>query len=282
MSIFYRACARMVMLALVVVGCFGDVYAEPVTWTLSGVTFTDGGTASGSFVYDADSAPNYLVSSWSISVAGGDTTTFPPLTYDQSNSTGSYNTNSPSESINYGLILSLNGSSRGFRMPATTVLSNAGGTLPVNTTGSGAGECYNCGPFRGFSGGTLIGTAPPSVTSAVNTSFLFNTASSFTVTATGAPVPAIAVTGTLPTGVTYVDNGDGTGTLAGTPTSAGSYPLSVTASNTTGPNAPQSFTLVVVNLSPIPTLGNFGLLIFALLLVFAGLVYRHQHGSNNA
>jgi hypothetical protein len=28
--------------------------ADGVTWTLSGVTFTDGGTASGSFVYDAD------------------------------------------------------------------------------------------------------------------------------------------------------------------------------------------------------------------------------------
>jgi len=28
--------------------------AIPVTWTLQGVTFTDGGTASGSFAYDAD------------------------------------------------------------------------------------------------------------------------------------------------------------------------------------------------------------------------------------
>jgi hypothetical protein len=28
--------------------------ADPVTWTLNGVTFDDGGAASGSFVYDAD------------------------------------------------------------------------------------------------------------------------------------------------------------------------------------------------------------------------------------
>ena len=28
--------------------------AKPVTWVLQGVTFSDGGTASGSFVYDAD------------------------------------------------------------------------------------------------------------------------------------------------------------------------------------------------------------------------------------
>jgi hypothetical protein len=32
----------------------GSASAIPVRWTLSGVTFTDGGTASGSFVYDAD------------------------------------------------------------------------------------------------------------------------------------------------------------------------------------------------------------------------------------
>jgi hypothetical protein len=31
----------------------GSVSAAPVTWTLQGVTFNDGGTASGSFVYDA-------------------------------------------------------------------------------------------------------------------------------------------------------------------------------------------------------------------------------------
>jgi hypothetical protein len=33
----------------------GSAYAIPLTWTLSGVVFTDGGTASGSFVYDFDS-----------------------------------------------------------------------------------------------------------------------------------------------------------------------------------------------------------------------------------
>ena len=39
----------------------------------------------------------------------------------------------------------------------------------------------------------------------------------FTVTTAGTPTPAITVTGTLPAGVTFVDNGDGTATLAGTP-----------------------------------------------------------------
>ncbi len=42
-------------LILIVAGAIAPtVSADDVTWTLSDVTFTDGGTASGSFVYDAD------------------------------------------------------------------------------------------------------------------------------------------------------------------------------------------------------------------------------------
>ena len=39
---------------LVLLGCPGVGRAAPVLWTLSGVTFDDGGTASGSFLFDAD------------------------------------------------------------------------------------------------------------------------------------------------------------------------------------------------------------------------------------
>ena len=41
----------IVVLALVV---FSPAHASPVQWTLQDVTFNDGGTASGSFFYDAD------------------------------------------------------------------------------------------------------------------------------------------------------------------------------------------------------------------------------------
>ena len=40
---------------------------------------------------------------------------------------------------------------------------------------------------------------------------------SFTVTTTGSPAPTLTRAGTLPTGVTFNDNGNGTATLAGTP-----------------------------------------------------------------
>jgi hypothetical protein len=54
-------------------------HAAPVTWTLNNVAFADEGTAIGSFVFDADTNE---VTSWSISVAGGDSTTFPPFIYE--------------------------------------------------------------------------------------------------------------------------------------------------------------------------------------------------------
>ena len=34
--------------------CSVSAYADPVLWTLSDAAFTNGGTATGSFVYDAD------------------------------------------------------------------------------------------------------------------------------------------------------------------------------------------------------------------------------------
>ena len=48
-------------------------------------------------------------------------------------------------------------------------------------------------------------------------------------------------------GVTFVDNGDGTATLAGTPAggTGGTYTLTITATNGVTPDATQSFTLTV-------------------------------------
>jgi hypothetical protein len=69
----------------------------------------------------------------------------------------------------------------------------------------------------------------------------------FTVTVTGIPTPTITVSGALPTGVTFTDNGNRTATLAGTPLSgmAGLYSLTFTASNGAPPNATQNFRLLV-------------------------------------
>ena len=101
-----------------------------------------------------------------------------------------------------------------------------------------------------------IGTAkPPQIISANTVTFQVGKPSAFTVRTTGDPTPAITETAFLPAGITFVDNGDGTATLSGTPEpldATGNYDLIFTASNgvaldATHPNANQFFTLVLSN-----------------------------------
>jgi hypothetical protein len=86
----------------------------------------------------------------------------------------------------------------------------------------------------------------PNITSADNATFYINIPGSFTITATGYPNPAFTVTGTLPSGVTFDSS---SGTLSGMPASGsiGVYPLTITASNGTSPDATQNFTLTVTS-----------------------------------
>ena len=67
------------------------------------------------------------------------------------------------------------------------------------------------------------------------------------MTTTGSPTPSIRETGTLPSGVTFAGNPDGTATLSGTPDpgTGGTYPLTLSAANGVQPDATQSFTLTV-------------------------------------
>ena len=66
-------------------------------------------------------------------------------------------------------------------------------------------------------------------------------------TETGSPEPSLTATG-LPTGVTFVDNGDGSGTLTGANTlAAGTYTITLTADNSVGSEATLTFELVVAS-----------------------------------
>ena len=94
-----------------------------------------------------------------------------------------------------------------------------------------------------------ISPVAPAITSAASATFAGGQANSFTVATTGYPAPALTETGTLPNGVSFKDNGNGTGTLAGTPTSVGSFPITITAENSGG-TTPQSFVLTVTGRAP--------------------------------
>jgi hypothetical protein len=93
---------------------------------------------------------------------------------------------------------------------------------------------------------TLTVKQQPAITSANAATFSTGQAGTFTVTTTGYEKPAVTVIGTLPSGVAFVDNGDGTGKLSGMPAAgtAGTYPLTVKATNGLG-TATQPFTLTV-------------------------------------
>lgn len=97
---------------------------------------------------------------------------------------------------------------------------------------------------------TLVVTtnsSAPTVTSSSSDTETFGVPFTFTVTTNGYPVPTLSKTGTLPAGVTFVDNGDGTATISGTPsaTALGVYTLTLKAKNLVS-TATQSFTLTIV------------------------------------
>ncbi len=58
---------------------------------------------------------------------------------------------------------------------------------------------------------------------------LLNPQGSFTVTTTGLLTPTISYTGTLPSGLSFIDNGNGTATIAGTVNVVGTYYLTIIA-----------------------------------------------------
>ncbi|HEY1734617.1 MAG TPA: hypothetical protein VGG23_09230, partial [Acidimicrobiales bacterium] len=94
---------------------------------------------------------------------------------------------------------------------------------------------------------TPVAPIAPQITSGSSTTFTVGQAGSFKVQSTGRPSAALSESGSLPGGVSFTDNGDGTASLAGTPAAgeAGSYPITITASNGVSPDATQSFTLTV-------------------------------------
>jgi large repetitive protein len=123
-----------------------------------------------------------------------------------------------------------------------TPAAGTGGTYAISFTATNVVGSTAPQPF------TLTVSQPPAITSAASTAFTVGVAGSFTVTTTGFPTPGITRTGVaLPGGVTFTDNGDGTGTLSGTPAAgtAGSYAITFTAANGALPNAVQAFTLTV-------------------------------------
>jgi len=129
--------------------------------------------------------------------------------------------------------------------------AGSGGSYPITITASNGVSPNATQSF------TLTVNQSLAITSGNSTTFTVGTAGTFTVTTTGSPAPTLSETGDLPSGVTFVNNGNGTATLAGTPAAGagGTYTITITASNGVSPNATQTFTLTV-DQAPAITSGN--------------------------
>jgi hypothetical protein len=122
-----------------------------------------------------------------------------------------------------------------------TPASGTAGTYPVtlsatNASGSTATLALTI---------TVTVATAPTITSGSTAFFTLNKAGAAAITTTGSPTPKITETGTLPAGLTFTDNGNGTALLSGTGTATGTTSLTITASNGISPNATQTFAVVV-------------------------------------
>lgn len=136
-------------------------HAVPITWTLSGVTFDDGGTASGSFVFDADTSAYSAISI--------DTTAGSVLTTSTSYSDlhpffigSSFQALILADAVPVALGVRL------LQLPFTAPLTNAGGTVALGGLLNfgegvcGGSPCSNVSAslgFRNITGGTLVASS---------------------------------------------------------------------------------------------------------------------------
>ncbi|HEY3325199.1 MAG TPA: MBG domain-containing protein, partial [Planctomycetota bacterium] len=229
----------------------------------SGIAFSSAGVLSGTPA--AGTGGNYPITISAANGVGTNATQSFTLTVNQAPAITSLS----SATFVVGTVGSFTATATGFPAPTFAVTA---GTLPGGLSLSSAGVLSgNAAPATGggyaltitASNGvspaaqqafTLTVNEAPAITSAGNATFEVGTQSSFIVT-TGHAFPAIALgeSGTLPGGVTFVDNGNGTATLAGNPVtgSGGMYSFSFTASNGIAPDAVQPFSLTVNEASSI-------------------------------
>src|SRR5882672_372845 len=128
----------------------GWVSAAMLTWSVTGGTFSDGGTVSGTFVQDTASN---TTPTWNLSVAGGGAS-FPARTYAPANSTASTLLLSGGTVPSF-LFSASDEPFRGLRLTPASLLDGSVASVALDLAQpNGNVECFNCGPFRLISGGT--------------------------------------------------------------------------------------------------------------------------------
>ena len=208
---------------------FGTAGSYPITIT---ATDANSNTTTQSFTLTVASSVPVFTSSASTSFAEHTAGTFSvtatgdtPITFSETGALPS------------GVTLGADGTLAG------TPAFGTAGSYPITITATDANANTSTQAF------TLTVTATgPEFTSAASTSFAESTPGTFSVTATGDTPISFSETGALPTGVTLASNGS----LAGTPAfgTAGTFPITITATDANAATATQSFTLTVTATAP--------------------------------
>ncbi len=221
----------------------------------TGITFTNyrDGTARIEGVAPAGTQGNYPLTLTATSAAGTTTQAF-TLTVTTA-PTAPYFTGPNSQDLQFGTPFSISYSSSGYPVPKFT----KSGTLPagVNLTDNGDGSATLSGTPTGSAIGAysvtiiaknLAGRFTQSLSLTVFKSPAFKsvpvknltasvgTAYSLTTTSSAYYTADIAESGGLPDGLSFVDNGDGTATISGTPATGtgGTYTVTEKATNSYG------------------------------------------------
>jgi hypothetical protein len=141
--------------------------ASMVVWTLENVTFSDGGTAIGSFTWDSNTN---AIPSWNVQVSGG-STDFPATTYSPFQPSGVGGTLfGNNAAVTFSFIdsnppLTSSSSLRYIVLDMVAPLNTNGGSLAMATLAGGFSsqgfECFNCNPGRSVIAGSINGVPLP-------------------------------------------------------------------------------------------------------------------------
>ena len=136
----------------------GVASAASLTWSISGGTFADGGTVSGTF---EQNPVRPRPSTWNLSVAGGGIL-FPARSYSPSNSRERKLLWPPNPQETYRF-KATNEGTRELRLTPSIPLDGSATTVPLSfLNDQGSIECFNCAPSRLLTTGVvqLVSAAP--------------------------------------------------------------------------------------------------------------------------
>jgi len=157
----FRSFATLLFASAVSLAAGSEAFADPVTWTITGGTFTDGGTLTGSFVFDADTV---TFSQVNLTVSGGNTTAFPAFTYTDSNSRAQ-DFGVAQGHVVYLFTVTGSPTNRQLILAFVPNLTNAGGPVSLFVSAGNAAELNNrFADERDISGGTANGVPVPGLT----------------------------------------------------------------------------------------------------------------------